>query len=850
MFKKPPQLKTSSPLKSSERRKLLAHVQAAYPILAHAPADILARLVPDGLRQANALTSSDDKCSFFTDHDGVPLWFELGGHVGVALSAAKSNKNKPGSNQPQRIEGEIVPSLYALWIHPFILPHLPTWTTVIQDHMLGGSALMIPGLRLPPETFRPLPVKLFADESVADDDARLSAAASAIPEPEQLRAHSLVAITPSDSLIPLVVGRLEVTGTKLIELRLQPGGKGKAAKVVHSYRDAIWEMGGKVKAPADADIDFASLIKKPGDDEAQGAGQIAGEGDEDAGDGPADGAAAAGNEAEQSGDKSEADSQVEQQPEAEDEEDLAAALEAVLMGNDVSEDEADDPSSAAAAAAESSRKSKGKGKGKKGKKHQAQEAPHDDAPDAAATQGATTAESEKDGPSLSAAQVDVVLRLALLNALASHNAESASKLLPLPASSLYSAHVLPNRPSHLPPRIGKGKGSSRSVWEGYEAWKSRTSVNVAFDSEYGEEVSVAAEDADVKRSTAKQLKKWIKACEKDGLLKTKEVRGELTVMELNVTHSELQPWVPLWTIADESAKAASAGETRTAAESAAGSAAKKASSAPERMGVLVQTFFSTKAENTRELFESIGLQPQSFQSASSLRAALLEYVAKRSLAHPTDQALVRVGDDPVLAAVLRSSEPGNATKKKGESKNAPAAPAAAAPPLKPLRREEISKRVQESLLEYHRLCLVRNSTAHTILSHQTRSDPTSSELVNSRPFRSSLTEDEQIGAMVKGKPTPISVSIKQRQGRKLVTLISGLEPFGVDPKLLATELAREVGAATSVTALPSSTPKKPRVEVLVQGDMRKPLFKYLEEEAGIDVARLVSIKDDAVAKKK
>ncbi|KAE8232711.1 hypothetical protein CF326_g2246 [Tilletia indica] len=847
MFKKSAQLKTSNALKSSERRKLLAHLQAAYPVLAHAPQHILAKLVPDGLRQANALTSSEDKCCFYTDEDGVPLWFELGGHVGVALSSAKGNKradnksNKAGAGSNKTVDGEVIPTLYALWIHPFILPQLPTWAVVIEDHLLGGSALMVPGLRLPPDTFRPCPLT-FPDAASAPSGTESPSTSTAVTSPTQLpSANSLVAITQSDSFVPLVVGRLELSGDKLIALRSQ-AGKGKAARVVHSYRDTIWEMGDKTKPPAESDFDLASLVQRPGEgstapDEDKGEASASAEGSVDQN---GDTAVHGTNYSE---DAEGAHGEVHEQEGEDEEEDLAAALEAVLMGANDQDDEGEE-TGPAQAVAESARK--GKGKGKKGKKNH----------DAAKVEGGNDEEhqgsqhdaTDDHGPSLSAAQVDVILRLALLNAVASHTAESATALLPLPASSFYSAHVLPSRPAHLPPRVAKGKGKGRAAWMGWESWKTQTTVPVGDDED--EEIRVVAEEADVKRSSAKQLKKWIKAAEKDGFLKSKDVRGELTVVELNVAHPEISKWIQLWTLTDESAKAA-AEEDAAVGEGAPGSSAKNAKNAPDRMGILMQTFYGVKSEATRQLFEVFGLEHDSIQSASSLRMALSDYITKRALAHPTNQALVRPGDDPALSMALNTSDAsGTKSKKKAGGAAVNESETKALPEIKPMRRDDLARKLQDVLQEYHRLSFVRTSNANAILAAQTRPDPLSLQLLDSDAFKATLKEEERIGTLSKGKSTPISVSIKQRQGRKTVTLVSGLEPYGVDPKVLATELAREVGASTSVSSMPGSTPKKPKMEVLVQGDVRKALFKYLEEEAGLDVSKLVSVKDEVGGKKK
>lgn len=89
---------------------------------------------------------------------------------------------------------------------------------------------------------------------------------------------------------------------------------------------------------------------------------------------------------------------------------------------------------------------------------------------------------------LSPQECSTLLSVALLQALSSLD----SSAFPMPASSLYSAHILPNRPAYIPP-------------------SQRDSVVVA-------------------SSEWKKLAKWMKEAGKDGLLKIKESKGEVTVM--------------------------------------------------------------------------------------------------------------------------------------------------------------------------------------------------------------------------------------------------------------------------------------------------------------------------------
>lgn len=91
-----------------------------------------------------------------------------------------------------------------------------------------------------------------------------------------------------------------------------------------------------------------------------------------------------------------------------------------------------------------------------------------------------------------------------------------------------------------------------------------------------------------------------------------------------------------------------------------------------------------------------------------------------------------------------------------------------------------------------------------------------------RRLRSSLSWNIVIGGVVKkGALNPISMVVKTRQGRKQVTLISGLEAFGIDIDDFAEELRKVCAGATSIQPLTGASPKLNLKEVLVQGAQTK-----------------------------
>ncbi len=131
---------------------------------------------------------------------------------------------------------------------------------------------------------------------------------------------------------------------------------------------------------------------------------------------------------------------------------------------------------------------------------------------------------------LKSSEISTLLSVALLRALTHLEAS----IFPMPASLLYSAHILPNRPAYIP----KEK----------------------------------REDVVVCKSEWKKLAKWMKEVSKEGLMKIKETKGEVTVQGCVIVqtgddtrlminsydpqHPSLQTHSSFTTIGEEEVKAA------------------------------------------------------------------------------------------------------------------------------------------------------------------------------------------------------------------------------------------------------------------------------------------------------
>jgi len=123
MFKKPLSgLKTSAPLRSSDRRKLKQRIVACF----HTSSGDGDLLVPEGILSVKFTTHLSEPGIVYLSPDGDPLWFSIG----------------KGSD-------DLIPTIYTLWKRHDLLPFLSTSPAVIPV-LVGGADLMIPGASYPP----------------------------------------------------------------------------------------------------------------------------------------------------------------------------------------------------------------------------------------------------------------------------------------------------------------------------------------------------------------------------------------------------------------------------------------------------------------------------------------------------------------------------------------------------------------------------------------------------------------------------------------------------------------------------------------------------------------------------
>ncbi|KAK9365318.1 hypothetical protein V1509DRAFT_585440 [Lipomyces kononenkoae] len=201
MFRKKPNIKPFSPVRGSDRRKLLASILTHFNI----PTDTLSSvikdaIVPTDVKSAKFIAHSTGETGvlYVGDEGSKPLWLKLSDET-------------------------LIPTVFTLWKCPYLVPIVQTWSPVIEK-LRNGADMMLPGL---------IP-----------------------PFPSSLKTGSIVAIASNERpTVPLAVG---VCNLDLGTITKVQGQHGKAILIVQCYGDEL-PFRGKVSVPVELDLDMPKL---------------------------------------------------------------------------------------------------------------------------------------------------------------------------------------------------------------------------------------------------------------------------------------------------------------------------------------------------------------------------------------------------------------------------------------------------------------------------------------------------------------------------------------------------------------------------------------------------------------
>ncbi|QSS49461.1 translation machinery-associated protein [Histoplasma capsulatum var. duboisii H88] len=270
----------------------------------------------------------------------------------------------------------------------------------------------------------------------------------------------------------------------------------------------------------------------------------------------------------------------------------------------------------------------------------------------------------------------------------------------------------------------------------------------------------------IKKTSWKNVKKFIKHLDKEGLVKAKDRNGgETIILDADFEAAQLANFVPYElpkkNSSDKAAKSVSLGGDDK--DLAVG------------QSFTVKTLYRPSGKLTPTLFPPLSNKDvNNYYTSSDVSKRLNDYLTAQDppIISTTNPRIISL--NPFISNTILSSSPDDlAILKRGT-----------------IQRDAILRR----LLEDPSLCA---------------------------PYHAMLKPGQTLhDVKPKAGPGPkVTVTIERRTGSKVVTKITGLEPFGAAPQLLADELQKKCSSSTSVSQAVGAA--NGVMSVLVQGDHRK-----------------------------
>ncbi|KAF2854999.1 hypothetical protein T440DRAFT_464313 [Plenodomus tracheiphilus IPT5] len=293
----------------------------------------------------------------------------------------------------------------------------------------------------------------------------------------------------------------------------------------------------------------------------------------------------------------------------------------------------------------------------------------------------------------------------------------------------------------------------------------------------------------IKKTSWKNLRKFIKYLDKQMILKSKDRDGnEVVVMDIDFKDRRVEAFVPYRLPKKDTSTATNAGS--------------KASAPSTTQSSIGQTLRVVSLLRPKDklspILQAAKADPRGLYSPAELRQHLIAYAESENLVDPKNKRLIRI--NPQIAdALLGSSAADNAALTTGT-----------------MTRDALAERMVAAAAPFH--AILRNNA----------------ELNDTKPKA--------------GAPPKIQITLETRSGNKTVSKVHGLEPYHIEPQPLADELRKTCAGSTSVDKLQGSSPKAPIMEVLIQGPQKDAILKALEKR-GVNKS-WVEVLDKTKGKKK
>ncbi|KAF2462414.1 eukaryotic translation initiation factor SUI1 family protein [Lineolata rhizophorae] len=305
-----------------------------------------------------------------------------------------------------------------------------------------------------------------------------------------------------------------------------------------------------------------------------------------------------------------------------------------------------------------------------------------------------------------------------------------------------------------------------------------------------------AQQLQMKKTSWKNIKKFIKSLDKEKIIKAKDRDGnEVVILDIDFDDQAILDFVPYKLPKKETATGTSLGRGEKATA--------QAGSADPAVGQKLKKLeLYRPRDKLAPLFTAAKADTKAFYTAAELRPIVTTYIEAEDLISATNKRLVRV--DPVLANAVFDGSAGAMDKEVVAKGSVP--------------RDTLIDRVIKACASYY--VILRNGETFDAATAKPRA----------------------------GAAPKVHVVLETRSGNKTVTKVSGVEAYFVSPQPLADELRKACAGSTSVERLVGSSPKNPVMEVMVQGPQKDAVIKALEKR-GVNKA-WVEVVDKTKGKKK
>ena len=281
-----------------------------------------------------------------------------------------------------------------------------------------------------------------------------------------------------------------------------------------------------------------------------------------------------------------------------------------------------------------------------------------------------------------------------------------------------------------------------------------------------------AASLNIKRTSWKNARKFIKALDKEKLLKSKDRDGgETVILDINFDDPAIINFVPYKLAKTHDSSADTGGSKVMMAANTLGD-----DSLGQRLNIM--NLYRAK-EQLSPIFEASNASVKALYLPQELRPIITSYIESEGLVSDTNKRLVNL--DPILANAVFD----------GKSS---------------LDREILAKGT-----------VPRDALIDRILE-------------TCSPFWAITRNDEtrESAKLKSGNAPKIQIVLETRSGNKTVTKVSGVEIYHVNPQPLANDLQKACASSTSINQLVGSSPKNPVQEIMVQGPQKDIVIKALE----------------------